>query len=371
MSNISQQSPKSLIERILYFFGFVRRQEDVKPITPILGPFYEHHGLQHIVQIKNITPIPPSINQPSFVQLMNINSKEIAFLGADIQNPQNLLGKFMRINKMAIPKTARLVNPDVLWKIVKDDDPDNKAIDLSTQGLFYDGEMAEGVLLNISGTIRDTHFHKLHFHPCHNKSQALALEKSESGSLTCHEEVTSPSDDDTQELGRIMHKQVIFHIGPEELNKPRGCYYSPGVLPPQQNETIAEMIKLYFTDNHYPEINAEQIDWDSNKKLEGGIFLIPMSLPDDQVVYYCLLNIPGLSNRNRPIKFNLRGWLNTLKDYNENPDRSKLWLDIAGNDFSYLYLDEWSVCLSKNAVLVSGAMSDMLNDEVLASRVDA
>ena len=365
MSNTSKQSQKSLIERILYFFGYVRRRDiedtNIEPIDD--GEFYRKHGLKHTEKIKEVKRIAPTPNQPGFIKFMKINGKEVAFLGTDI-SPDKLRGKFMRLNQMVIPESARMVKADILSKKVEDFEKNDGAIEL-TSDLFYPGTIEKGVLLNISGMIREKRFRDHHFHPCVNKSPSYR--KSDTGSLTCPDPVTSPEEGEELENSGFSHQQIIFHIGTKELNKPEGCFYRPGTLPEQENLTIAQMIRQYFTDDHYPETHSDGIDWKKNKHLEGGVFLIPMSMPDDQIIYLCLLNIPGKANQNRSVRSLLHWWLHQLEAYNNNPDRNQQWLDIAGNDFAHLYLDEWSVSICKNALLKTGYISEIFTQEVVDS----
>lgn len=335
------------------------------------SPFYARHAQKRIIKVEEIEPLPPEEGQPGFVQFAAVNRYPVAFLGEELVEPDTLLGKFMRVDRMVVPGTARMVNIDTLQEIVKDfPHTDNRAIDLQTPGLFYEGQFEEGVLLDVSGTTRDTHFSNLHFHPCMNKG--VALRHSHTGSLTCPDPVLSPAPGPEQEVGRMIQKQIIFHIGTEELNKKEGCFSRPGGLQGEPNLTIAEMIKDYFTDIHYPEIHSGYINWERDRALPGGIFLIPISLPDNEVIYLCIPNVDGPANQNMMVKFLLGRWLHTLTNYYKpGADIRHSWLGIAGNDFTYLFVDEWSVSLCKNAEIFFGAIEDIFKAEVLETIIYA
>lgn len=335
------------------------------------SPFYARHATKRIVQVETIDALPMEEGQPDFVHFMAVNGHPVAFLGEGLMEPDSLLGKFMRVDRMVVPSTARMVNVDTLLGIVNDfPNNDKRAIDLQTPGLFYEGQFEEGVILDVSGTIRETHFSNLHFHPCMNKG--VALRHSHTGSLTCPDPVLSPVPGSEQEVGYMTQKQIIFHIGTEELNKKEGCFNRPGGLQGEPNLTIAEMIKDYFTDQHYPEIHPVYIDWKKDRALPGGIFLIPISLPNNEVIYLCIPNIDGPANQNMSVKFLLGRWLHILASYYQpGRDTKHSWLGIAGNDFTYLFIDEWSTSLCKNAELFFGAIEDIFKKEVLETIIYA
>ncbi len=332
--------------------------------------FYPNHSLQPIKKINNPKTLLGEGRQPEFIQFLSIGQKEpVAFLGQKGIDAAKLAGKFIRIDRMVIPEAARLVNPDILEKIVRKK-KDNKAIDINTKGLLYKDQIQQGVLLNVSGMVENETYTKMSFHPCDNKKPPfLRLRHSEDGFKTCPKPQLMLNTSQTEiRPGEIRHKLVVFHMPYEELIKPQGHYKSSGHKKEKTNYTIMQILEMYFKDKKLTEHNnPPKKIWRKKKALKGGVFLIPMVMPDDRVAYYCLLNVNGKSNRRIPVKKILKNWLAAVKKYNKN--QAGQWIGIAGNDGALCFIDEWSIFLGKNAQLLVADKKDVYKKSVLNSAI--
>ena len=330
--------------------------------------FYPNHSLQPINKINNPKTLLGEGKQPEFIQFLSIGQKEpIAFLGEEEIDTTKLAGKFIRIDRMVIPESARLVNPDILANIVSKT-KDKKAIDINTRGLLYKGNMQQGVLLNVSGMVENEAYTKMSFHACDNKKPPfLRLRHSEDGFKTCPKPQLMLNTAELEIIsGEISHKLVVFHMPYEELTKPQGHYHARGHKKKKANYTIMQILEMYFKDKNLTEHNnPPKKIWRKKDALKGGLFLIPMVMPDDRVAYYCLLNVDGKSNRRTPVKKILKNWLAAVKKYNKN--QAGQWIGIAGNDGALCFIDEWSIFLGKNAQLLVADKKEVYKNAVLNS----
>jgi len=106
--------------------------------------------------------------------------------------------------------------------------------------------------------------------------------------------------------------------------------------------TLKEKIIKYFQVDAWSNLIDDTFDWDKVQ----GFFLIPITLPDQRMIFYCILNQDGVSNKKQSVKQILKSWLNKIEEYNENINEQDFV--IAGNDFSNLFLDEWGTFICKN-----------------------
>ncbi len=334
------------------------------------GDFYPNHSLQPINKINKPKALLGEGQQPKFIQFLSVGQIEpIAFLGEEKIDTAKLADKFIRVDRMVIPEAAQLVNPDVLEKIVRKK-KSKKAIDINTKGLLYEGKMQQGVLLNVSGMVLNEAYTNMSFHPCDNKKPPfLRLRHSEDGFKTCPKPQLMLNTSETEiRSGEIRHKLVVFHMPYKELIKPQGHYHPKEHKKEKANYTIMQVLEMYFKDKKLTEHNnPPKKIWRKKKALKGGLFLIPMVMPDNRVAYYCLLNVDGKSNRRTPVKKILRNWLAAVKKYNKNQE--KQWIGIAGNDGALCFIDEWSVFLGKNAQLLVADKKEVYKKAVLNSRI--
>ncbi len=332
--------------------------------------FYPNHSLQPIQKINKPKALLGQGQQPDFIQFLSIGQSEpVAFLGEEKIDTAKLAGKFIRIDRMVIPEAARLVNPDILAKIISKK-KDNKAIDINTKDLLYKEKMQQGVLLNVSGMVENEAYTNMSFHPCDNKKPPfLRLRHSQDGFMTCPKPQLMLNTSETEiRRGEIRHNLVVFHMPYEELIKARGYYHPRGSKKKKANYTIMQILEMYFKDKNLTEHNnPPKKIWREKGALKGGLFLIPMVMPDDRVAYYCLLNVNGKSNRRVPVKKILKNWLAAVKQYNRNQD--KQWIGIAGNDGALCFIDEWSIFLGKNAQLLVADKKDVYKKTVLNSAI--
>lgn len=351
------------------------------------GGFYPTHSRNRIIRIKKLEKLLGKSGQPDFIQSMSVDQSQIIqgvgdnpdgqgeiiqILGEESIDLSKLSNHFMRVDRMVIPQNARMVNPDVLEGIVEGK-IDEKAIDLSTQGLFYSGKMEGGVLLNVCGMVESVYYTDMHFHPCENKlpPHGFDFHHSEDGFRTCPTPQLIPSTDDTlakDAISGIRHKLVVFHMPQSELLKPQGTYVSPRTGTKKPNYTIKDILEMYFKDKKLTGKKSNpKIRWKHEDVLKGGIFLIPMIMPDDRVAYYGVLNVDGKSNRRKPVKKILQNWFNAVNKYNENPESQ--WIGIAGNDGTLCFIDDWSIFVCKNAQLLVANKEDVYKQAVLDSAI--
>lgn len=330
-----------------------------------IKPFYLKHSFRRVVRINKLKKLLGSSGQPEFIQHMSYDQdKSIFFLGPEKLDTSQLDNKFMRIDNIVIPKNACMVNPRELWKRVKLQD--DKAIDL--KGLFYKGQMEDGINATVCGMVESVQYTQMHFHPCENKISPLGLRHSEDGYETCPKPQLMPDTDDLfNEAGQIRHQLVVLHMPYSDLIKPQGTYTNPkGVTKP--NFTIAQILYMYFTDEHfYGSEDPKLSDESFTDHLKGGVFLIPMVMPDNRVTYYCVLNKDGKSNRKTPVKKLLKEWLDKVEEFNENSEDK--WMGIAGEDATFCFIDDWSVFIGKNAELLVGDKKVVFKESVLNSAV--
>ncbi len=373
MSQHSLPPKKSLWDRILIFLGLKRNIPEpgpAKPSIPDLGParlpFYSMNSKQRVVKIDSISMLPGiSPVDPSFIQLTSINSSGVYFLTNQAVPTTALDGKYARLFQAVIPATTRMVNTTILREIVNSDTDEAKCININTPGLLSRDQIEEGILIDICGRVTSKHYTEMKFHPCDNKRASFALDKSKSGYGTCPDPILDPGDDDGDPLNQgskrtLKQKLVVFHIPYSELIKRQGEGEE------QQNFTTEEILKQYFTDDHYHGEKNPPIK--GNLQLTQGIFLIPMAMPNDSVAYYCILNIDGDSNRDQPVKKTFQKWFKALDEYNKAPE--KKWIGIAGNDATFCYIDNWSVFIGKNAELLTEDIENVYTDSVLDSAVE-
>lgn len=354
------------------------------------GGFYPTHSKQRVTRIKNLKKLLGKSGQPDFIQSMSVDqgqiiqsegetsidtlpdgqSEVVQVLGEEPIDLNKLSNKFMRIDRMVIPKNACMVNPDVLAEIVQDT-TNKKSVDISTPGLFYNGKLEDGVLLNVCGMVETVYYTDMHFHPCENKITPLNFHHSDDGFRTCPTPQLIPTTSDNnlaKGAAGIRHKLVVFHMPQSELLKPQGSYISPRTGKEKPNYTIKQILKMYFKDNKLKEkAFTPKIHWKHKNVLKGGIFLIPMVMPDDRVAYYGVLNVDGESNRRTPVKQILKNWFAAVNKYNEDPEGQ--WIGIAGNDATLCFIDDWSIFIGKNAQLLVANKADVYKQAVLDSAI--
>lgn len=321
--------------------------------------------------------LPKSPDTPDYISsisLEGVNPERGLFvLGKQAWKDSDLNEKFMRIDRMFIPDKARMVNPDILRDIVKSRSKDkkNRAIDLNTKGLLYQDEIKKGVLLDICGMIKTKEFTNMPIHSCERQiayHQPIPKHHSTAGYRTCPEPLLTPSVTNTaSDTSALEHKLIIFHMPFEELTKPQGCFTSSdGTI--RRNFTIAEILSFYFEDKSFPNHqDPTNLNWEDPNLLRGGVFLIPMTMPDNSVSYYCILNIDEESNRRQPVTQLFVDWFDTLDLYNEHQD--DYWIGIAGNYASFCFIEEWSVYIGKNAELLTDPFKKVYQEEVLESMI--
>lgn len=333
-----------------------------------IKPFYQKQSYKRVVRIEKLKKLNGSHGQPGFIQHMSYDQdKAVLFLGPEKLDTSQLDNKFMRIDNMVIPKQACMVDPYTLRERVKDHE-DEKAIDL--KDLFYPGQMEDGINTTVCGMVESVQYTQMHFHPCENKHFG-SWRHSEDGYETCPKPQLMPDTDDLlNEAGQLRHQLVVFHMPYEELVKPQGTYTPPGGNKPTPNFTILHILRMYFTDEWFYGSNDPKVDWakkENKKVFGGGVFLLPMVMPDNRVAYYCVLNIDGKSNRKTPVKKLLKNWLDKVEEFNENSEDK--WIGIAGNDATFCFIDDWSLFIGKNAELLVGDKKVVFKESVLNSAV--
>ncbi len=330
--------------------------------------FYRRHGLQRRVRIKEPRIGPRIHDQPQFIQTLTINGNRTVYVLGDKLDSEKLAvidNKFMRIDTMIIPQGARMVNTSVLKDLYHSDSIDEQPIDTKNASLFYPGEVKEDLRLEVCGMVENKYYTEMKIHDCHNKK--FGLHHSEDGYRTCPDPQTSPDTDDGGEadsIGHLIHQLVIFHMPHSELIKSQGTYIDPHGIK-RKNFTIKEILIQYFTDDHYHgEMNPKVEDLEN---MEGGVFLIPMIMPDSRAAYYCIPNIAGKSSRQTSVKALLYRWFKSIAKYNHNTDT--YWIGIAGNDATYCYLDDWAIFVCKNSKLLVKPELEVYKKSVLASAI--
>lgn len=331
-------------------------------------PFYQKHSFRRVVRINKLKKLLGSSGQPEFIQSMSYDQdKSIFFLGPENLDTSQLDNKFIRIDNMVIPKKACMVNPRELRRKIEHED--GEAIDL--KGLFYKGQMEDGINATVCGMVESVQYTQMHFHPCENKIQPSDWRHSEDGYETCPKPQLMPDTEDLfNEGGQIRHQLVVFHMPYEELVKSQGSYTPPGGTESIPNFTILDILQMYFADEYFPGSDDPKISSNPAKKKKiygGGVFLLPMAMPDDRVAYYCVLNIDGESNRKTPVKKLLKNWLDKVEEFNQNSEDQ--WFGIAGEDATFCFIDDWSVFIGKNAIPLVGDKKVVFKESVLNSAV--
>lgn len=343
--------------------------------------FYQQHSLFTLERIKHVERIKRRPKQPKFIEMFSINHRPVAFLGPKIANEDDLLEKFIRVDRMVIPEFARMVKSDFLLNEINSNQ-DNKAVDTNVDGLFYSGKLKDSILLDVCGELNTTTFKDLHFHNCDNQlptarpsreivskedNSGITFRRSGNGYETCPDTILNTSITNSKnELvnENIENRLTIFYLSKKDIEKTDEQIKKK--RPPEganstSNFTIEEMLEQYFTDNHYEGSVFVDINWCSLK----GLFLIPMLFSDQRIVYYCLLNVDGMSNIDVPIKETLKIWLETVKKYNLVENDAV----IAGNDGGYFYMEEWSIFISKNNLMKGLPIDLVYPQEVLDNRI--
>lgn len=332
--------------------------------------FYRRHGLQRTVRITN-PKIGPRINeQPEFIQTLIIGGNRTVYALGDYLNDGNisaLENKFMRIDTMVIPEGARMVRASALEPLIFADNINEEALAVEDDSLFYPGSVTQNIRIEVCGMIESQQYTELRIHSCDNRGNNF--HHSEDGYRTCPEAQLSPDVEENGETNstasRILHKLIVFHMPHSELIKSQGTYKgSDGKS--HDNFTIGEILHQYFTDDHY---SGEKNPTNSTEltHMKGGVFLIPMIMPDSRIAYYCIPNINGKSVRQTSVRNLLIDWMKSIIDFNQNPEDN--WIGIAGNDATFCFLDEWSIFVGKNAQLLVKPKEEVYKESVLASAI--
>lgn len=376
MSQQSTPPRTSLWDRFLIFLGVrnKRKQDAAPPVSP---DFYSTYSTKRIIRIKDLKKLANGHDTPDYISPITIEGQNtergLFVLGKQAWENSDLDEKFMRIDRMFIPDKARMVNPDILKSIVKNGSKGekSKAIDPNIEGLLYKGEIKKGVLLDVCGMVKPKEFSNMPIHSCEGQlayHQPIPKRHSTAGYQTCPDPLLAPSvTNSLTGTSEFEHKLIIFHMPYGELIKPQGCFTSSDGTT-KKNFSIAEILKFYFNDKSFPNHNdPTHLDWEDPDLLQGGIFLIPMTMPDNSVSYYCILNIDGESNRRESVIQLLNSWFDTLDLYNRNQDNN--WIGIAGNDASFCYIEDWSIYIGKNAQLLTNSFKKIYKPEVLESLI--
>jgi len=330
--------------------------------------FYKRHGLQRRVRIKDPQIGPMLHDQPEFIQTLNFNGNRTVYVLGEKLTPDTLDAidqKHMRIDTMIIPQGARMVNSSVLKDLYYSDVLDEQPIDTTDGSLFYPGEAKEDLRLEVCGMVENKYYTDMKIHSCRNKN--VGQHHSTDGYRTCPDPQTSPDTDDGGEAdntGRLTHRLVIFHLPHSELVKSQGKYVDPKGIT-RNNFTIREILIQYFKDTGYSGERNPPITEDTEMK--GGVFLIPMIMPDSRAAYYCIPNIAGKSSRQTSVNNLFYSWFMSIEIYNRNQDT--YWIGIAGNDATYCYLDDWAIFVCKNSQLLVKPKQEVYKESVLASAI--
>ena len=315
--------------------------------------FYAAHTMVTLPRIQSMAMTFTQVEQPGFIRLLTLNGNSVAFLGDEPIDEARFFNKFCRIDRMVIPEFAQMVNTDVLQEILKST-PDGKAIPIDEKGLFLnDYGLRTSIVMDTCGMTYNCTHQNQYLHSCKNRIP-LHHTKNKSGGTCPDPHLTSYFDED----GKLRHKLVLFYISNINLKK-TDEQHDGG-----QTWTIFQRIKAFFADPTFksgddnPTINMDELE---------GVFLIPMLLTDQRICYYCLLNVPGKSNRNVPIKDTLSEWLYYVEKYSNHPDEQVIY--IEGNDSDFLYIERWSVFLGRDAVLQVAGKDRALKKEILERKL--
>lgn len=350
------------------------------------SPFYKKHTMLRPERINSANKIlqGPLDGQPDFIHFYTINGEKVAFLGNAPLAAEDLHNKFIRTNKMVLPEGARMVNPTKLKKLIK---KSKKGLpyDMSDDNLFWGEALEDTILLNVCGEVKVSDFKALHFHNCKNhKSGASDYRTNLPPNLggTCPRGVyttSSTNDDELTDKSVLKKDLVIFYISIEEIDKIDKrivAEYNSDHFPKANCNVkpIQDILKHYFElpylKRYFGEKNynyTPRYKWDKLK----GIFLIPTLFTDQRVVYHCVPNVALRSSRkNRKEheeykKNSLSYWLEEVSKLTSEKKEAA----IQGNDEDFIYIEEWSIFICKNAVLEVLKEKDLYLDTVLGTKI--
>lgn len=337
--------------------------------------FYEKHTLFHRIRIQSVERIYPREGQPSFINFLSINGEEVAFLGTPIKEPDQLLNKFIRVDRMVIPEFARMLRPKALINRLASG---KDAIEINDDTDFYEGRLEHGVILNVAGMLTECIEHKKHFHACHNYRRSLTHEEQKEafqglplfvGRENCHwahldfnvYEGPAQGEGDEREQKISYHLPVFylsaadFKASDERALERWRKEQEDGIGNPDPPIPIEDNLKWYFERPDAPEAIELLDGW----KHVLGIFLIPTLTPGQQIIYFCLPNAEGSALA----RLQLMNWSACIRALNQAPTKKEIYVSV--NDLTFAGIDEWSVTLGKSMAAIVGKKEDWLQGELL------
>lgn len=155
---------------------------------------------------------------------------------------------------------------------------------------------------------------------------------------------------------KLKHGLTIFYLSIEDIQQYSMEEQSHHAVP---RPTIQEKITSYFEVDTWSNKLDMTFRWEEVK----GIFLIPLLQPDQQVVYYCILNKDGPSNEGQSVKKTLRYWLKTIEQYNKSLNDQEIM--VGSEDLTLAFLDHYCTFICKNVTLKTLKKEAIYKDAIL------
>lgn len=304
--------------------------------------FYEMHSVIAHELIVTMQVIPRAEEQPDFVHQAIINGRLITFLGKEALPKDILLGKFIRTNKIVIPEGARMVNTDTLRTKLK---TTYQPFDMEEED-FLGQPLTETIMFEVCHDLVSTNPPVNKIHICENHNEFGSHSYDSNG--TCGWPLYSIQAKD----GEIERDITIFYIDKDkikvvdeniiEIHNEHNKEDDDKI--PKDTPVIEELLQNFY-ERPYIEGKYDYLAKFKKNQLKG-VFLISTLFSDQRVVYHCVPNAQlEIIQTSKYNQNTLSNWLDAITEpINDNQE-----IAISGNDEHYIYIEDWSIFLCKNA----------------------
>lgn len=367
--------------------------------------FYDAFTQEPRELIRSIDPLPNTEDQPGFIHMVSLNGRRVAYLGEKQTDREQFINAFVQVHQMILPAYSRMVNTDVLLKQLpplkpfqpnKDgskfypiisDDGNSTSIDTSIDNFFYEGKLTQNVLLDVANNVTYYQETKRHYQSCYNYKPTLVKKQPAGGAITLAdgqdalgEAKNCPHGFDPCCLTGPGIRLPLFYVDVDDLLKVNLLELKKEAQVAAENYfwtglhiagTVQESLKAYFEredlNPNDPARHKVILDFSLQADPElKGFFFMPMLMPDQRVIYLCLVNKSNLSNGAMSIKANLLQWFEGWNFIKECPEERELF--IASADLDFAGIDQWGIMIGKNAwpVIIH---KDQVHEEIRKSKI--
>lgn len=275
----------------------------------------------------------------NFINRFIVNENEdrpVIFLGyLDSKDTyQGLVGKYLEIKPMVIPKHSTFINANGLKNYLHDPNTPKDGAFIPDAELQGD-KLEDYILLNVCVGVSETGKESFHF--CDNYGDDPPYEL---GSATCCKPVPKIYFN-SQNPPKLQYGLLPFYISWDDIEK-KDEKDKHWVL----KDRLIEYFDYYGKKLHN-DINP------INKHTIKGLFLLPRIQVDQSIIYLCLLNQSSESYK-YSIKETLRFWFEKFDEFN-NCDEATQTKELAmkGEDLFLCSIEQWSIkigCLATPVV---------------------